>query len=73
MARVEKPAFDWKKLVAPAFGLAFATAALSLAFPRTPADPAEALIERETGLYAWASQPAPASHDEVLAFATEDR
>src|SRR5579883_292143 len=62
MAKVEKkPAFSWGSLLAPAFGLAFAAAAVALAYPRTPSDPAEALLERESGLSTFISQPAPSS------------
>lgn len=73
MARVEEPAWDWRRALAPAFGLAFAAAAVALAYPRTPADPVEALLERDTGVYFFLSQPAPATPDDVLSFATEGR
>jgi anti-sigma factor RsiW len=74
MARVEAPAprFDWRALLIPAFGLAAVAAVFAVASPRS-ADPVEALLDQNQSLYAWSSQAAPQSRDEVLSFATEGR
>jgi anti-sigma factor RsiW len=73
MDRVERPAFSFKSLLAPACGLAFAAAAVALAYPRASSDPFDALLEGDSGLYAFVSQPAPSTPDDALAFVAEDR